>query len=70
MDPTCDHSWNATSRLRLLIEVDDAWMGSVFPTPPDVVPIDYCRQCGLIRLNAAILQALRAAELAASEAAQ
>lgn len=59
----CIHEWNITSPLRLIVsrpEID--WMGAIIPTPPTLLPVEFCHVCGVLRIP------LEAARAAADEA--
>lgn len=56
----CDHDWNTASALRLVIEsYRDVVVANLFPRPPTMIPADYCRSCGLVRLRLATLPDLQ-----------
>lgn len=58
----CEHDWNEQAALRLVIETGDEFMASIFPMAPKMYPVEYCRDCGALRIPPAKLTALRAAE--------
>lgn len=58
----CNHDWNVTSNLRLVVEDEHYWMGALVPSTPHVLQIDFCRLCGLIRLPTRTLADIRTVE--------
>ena len=66
---TCNHDWNATSTLRLIIaEPDMDFMANIFPISPKVLQVEFCRQCGVLRISPATAQAIAGVELERQEA--
>jgi hypothetical protein len=59
--PDCDHDWNATSKLRLVVETGHELWANIMPMAPPLVPVEFCRRCGTLRVGPELLTTLNAA---------
>lgn len=57
----CDHTWHTTSALRLVVETDRDFFANLFPTAPTLLPVEFCRRCGAVRIGPDLLVTLTAA---------
>ena len=45
----CDHHWSA-SKLRVVIEDEKTALAAIIGVPPPLLPVEFCRWCGVLRL--------------------
>lgn len=58
----CEHDWNGTSKLRIVVSEERDLFASIIPVAPTLCPIEFCRICGTLRLSAEMLAAIAVAE--------